>query len=244
MSTFTLKNARIYNGPYDHSGQVNRVDVSAEAAAQDGTTFLNAGAKVNLPGILSATVHVEGFYDSTSIANDTYLFNEAFQTQGVPFSIYGQGSAEGAKGYASSVMQTKYSPKFKVGDLAVFSIDAKGSGSALVRVTSMFPPNTAVSGSAPGNAFQISSVSGNQFLHSFLHVLTMGGSNPAVTVSISSAPAAVGPWTYRITHSTFTAIGAEHKQLVGPVTDTYYRISWTCTGTGASSIIQVGVGVQ
>jgi hypothetical protein len=242
MSKFTFKNASIYNHCYDHSATLNNIELKAEIANKDATAFGSAGWQANYPGMIAVDVHEEGFLDLAESGNDNYLFSKV-GTTGAPLSVYGEGSALTKVGYGFVALESKYNPVLNIGDMAAFRVDAKGSGTALVRITSMNTP-AAVSSTANGTSVQLGTVSATQSLHSFLHVYAASGLSPTLTMSVSSSTSAGGSYTTRLTHTVMNTLGSEYKSAVGPITDTFYRVRWAVTGTNPSFTFAIGVGIQ
>jgi hypothetical protein len=78
-------------------------------------------------------------------------------------------------------------------------------------------------------------VSATQSIYSGLHVLAASGSL-VCTVKSDNSSGFSSPTT-RITHSTFTAIGAEIKSAAGAISDDYWRVDYTVSGSGSFDFI-------
>ncbi|SCL43268.1 hypothetical protein GA0074692_6797 [Micromonospora pallida] len=71
-----------------------------------------------------------------------------------------------------------------------------------------------------------------------------GTATPSVTVTIQSDDAAgMATPTDRLTFTAATVAGGQTLRLAGPITDTYYRATWTVSGTTPSFLFVVALGL-
>ena len=241
MAPFILKKANIYNGAYDHSGEVNSVNLSLAVDMKD-LTALSSSTKANTPGLKDVDLTVNGLYDPADTSNEALLMYNIGQA-GNPISVYPQGATLGNMGYAFNGIESKFSPSFRIGEVAAFSMSAKGAGTAL-SVTSLNTP-VATTGTANGTGYQAGVVLAGELLYSALHVIAWAGTGtPTLTVYLQSSSTQGGSYTTRITHTAFTNIGSEIKSTAGPFTDTWWRVAWVISGTNPSFTFVAGVGSQ
>jgi hypothetical protein len=240
MAIYTLKNATVYQGSLNVSDHTKRVELAADINSRDATALGGGGWQVNVPGLVAVDFHGEANFDTTAQNEPTNYGNIA--RTNIPLSIYGEGAALGKVGYAFQAMQSRFRPALKIGDLAVYSIDASSSGSALVRVTSMSDV-TARTNNSNSQGIQLGAVPAGKSLHSFIHVLSASGTNPTLSVGVWSSSTQNGTYTGKIAHSTFTAPNSEYRNVSGPITDTWYNVHWVVTGTNPSFTFQIGVGI-
>jgi hypothetical protein len=241
MTVYVFKNASIYNGGYDHSGELNSVDLKADVEMQNATTFVST-TKANIPGLIDIDLDVEGFFDASDPGNDALLFGLVGTINNL-ISIYPQGSALGYPGYAFQSAESQYSPKMRIGNVAAFGIKAKGSGLPLVNIDSLFTP-VAQTASGNGTGVNIGAITAGKTLYSFLHVITFGGTAPSITVTVQSSTTQGGTYTTRLTHTSQSGVAMDLKTLAGPITDTWWRVAWSISGTTPSFTFVVGAGIQ
>ena len=84
-----------------------------------------------------------------------------------------------------------------------------------------------------------------KYLYAILHVLAVEGTNPTLDLIVQSDDASgFASAVSRITFTQKTAIGAQFASLVGPITDTYFRASYTIGGTNTPKFtIALAVGI-
>ena len=72
-----------------------------------------------------------------------------------------------------------------------------------------------------------------------------GTSTPTVTFKLQSDDnSSFTSPTDRITFSNITAIGADYQSAAGAITDTYYRLNYTISGTSPSFSIHATIGIE
>ena len=241
MAKQVIKGYRIYINGRDASGDFNRVNLVNEAGELDSTDIGNldksfqAGLRnLQFDGEVFAS-HGSGEVEEAVMA--------LLAAGGKVISVYASDSAGGA-GHAFQAEMTIVSPVMAIGDMSRITVKASQSGGMLVKVTSMEGKAVKTS-SGTGTVRQLVAVGAGLSLHSFLQVLAVSGTSPQLTVTIKSDDAVgFSTPTTQITHSMFNAARAEVKTKAGPVTDTYYRVDWTITGTDPSFTFDVGLGVR
>ncbi len=239
MAPQVLKNARVYLGGLDVSGQSNELALPYESEVKESTTFASGGAREKVCGLLNWSLDLKGFVEYGEGLIDERLFqNVAVPDQ--PASAFVDSTA-GARGYFGKSLQASYAPGAKVGDLMAFAVKIEGSG-GLVRGTLLEVGAKATSGN--GTAQNLGAVLASQYLYGILHVVAWTGLT-SITVKIQSddAEAFTTP-TDRVTFAAATGIGAQFAvPVLGPIADTWWRANWAVVGTG-SALIVVGIGIQ
>ena len=243
MAQFVFQNASIYNGSYDHSGELNQCSLSINVDMKDLTTF-SSSTKANASGLKDMDLSVNGLYDPADPGNEALLVSN-IGGAGNPISIYPQGATLGNGGYAFNGIESKFSPAWHIGEVAAFSMSAKGaSGIAPLNVISMNTP-VATTGTANGTAYQSGVILSNELLYSVLHVFAAAGTGtPTLTVYLQSSATQGGSYTTRITHTAATNITSEIRSVAGPFTDTWWRVAWVISGTNPSFTFALGMGGQ
>jgi len=229
MAEQIYQNAKLYMGGYDFSGQMNSLALSYSAQALDGTTF-GADTKKNVGGVKEVTFNHNGLWES---ALDAQVFADIGAAR-IPSLIAPQTGAEGEVCYLLNAMKAAYNPGAGYGELFKFTVS--GDGDKLVRGTIML--NGAKTSSGSGTAYQVGSASATVTLYSALHVLAASGTLDVTVNSDDNSGFTSG--VQRIAFAQATAIGSEWASLAGPITDDWWRIEYTVSG---SFTFVVGVGI-
>lgn len=240
MTKHVLKKYRIYTNGRDASGDYNRVNLNTEVEELDSTTINTSGDKSFLPGLKAVRFEGEVFASHGDGEVEDAL-HALLAAGGKLMSVYPSETA-GDVGYAFEAEELSISPAMKIGDLSRIVIKAAKSNGVLVRVTSMEGEATKTA-TGTGTARQLGAVAADKTLYSFLQVLSItAGASITVTVKSDDAQAFSTPTT-RITHTAFNAVGAEVKSVAGAITDTWYRVDWTISGSTPSVTFDVGLGI-
>lgn len=249
MPKHILKNVRIFSGGADLTGQSNKVELGGEKDAKEVTNFgsvdLNGDIwKEFLAGLGVADVSMGGQWE----AGDTSkVDDDAFAALGgvgpltvLPSSLSG---AVGDTAYFTSALRTKYQLGDAVGEVAPWQQSGRSTW-PLVRGVSAHPPGTARTATGDGTAQQLGAVPADRCLYAGLHVLSVAGTTPSLTVKIQSDDAgAMSSPTDRITFTAATARGGQIARVAGAITDDYFRPTWTISGTDPSFLFVVVLGI-
>lgn len=214
---------------------------TVEVVALDKTALCDTWQKF-LGGKKSVTWNATLMQDHAEGGLDEVLHGLIGTT--APLSLLPAGSSYGSMGYAMSALELGYTPiQATHGELAMAEVSGVGDGVA-VRGFCLHPPATARTSSANGTATQVGAVSATQRMFASLHVTTVSGTDtPTLTVKVQSAATEGGSYTDRITFSNATAVGGQWSNVAGAVTDTWWRVTWTISGTNPSFEFAVVAGV-
>ena len=131
----------------------------------------------------------------------------------------------------------------QVGVLAMGSVSSSLSTGPLVRGRLLHPSNVARTSSGSGTAVQDAAVGSGQTLYAALHVIAASGGSPTLDVIVQSDDnSGFTSATNRITFSQATTTGAQWGSAVGPITDTYWRVTYTVGGSTPSFAFAVTCG--
>jgi len=243
-----LTGCRIFSGGYDLTGYSNKLEAGAEVEDKDVTTFLpasdpNIGWKKVIGGLGSATIKGGGNWEGTAGAIDEAAWAQLGTV--VPLSVYPADATEGALGYFTQTLTKSYQFLGAVGDVAPWAVEDDSSW-PLVRGFSLEAPGTARTTTGVGTAIQIGTVPTGKFLYAALHVLSVTGTGgPTIAVKVQSDNAQGFPSSAdQITFSTLGTIGSQIARIAGPITDDWYRVSYTITGVGPSFLFVVSAGIS
>lgn len=245
MARFVLLNTRLFAGAVDLTTRNNKVELGVEVEAKSTTSFKPEGTEVweeVLGGLKTLSLGAGGQWeagDASKVDDETW----ADLGSVIPWSACPVGAAEGSLAWLTSALRSEYKLGDAVGEVAPWEAKAGGSG-ALVRGTVAHPPGTARTASGTGTAVNLGALSASQRLYANLHVLSVAGTTPSITVRIESDDASgfLSPTT-RHTFSAATAVGGQSAQITGAVTDTWWRPAWVISGTSPSFLMIVSWGI-
>lgn len=254
MSKAILTNVRLFAGAVDLTGAANQVEVASSVEVKETTNFGSVDAngrlwQENIAGLFSTELNVSGFWEagSGSFVDDDMWAN--FGGVG-PWSVSGpDGSiAEGNTAYLVNAVRTSYSALAAVGDVAPFSGVAMSTG-AFARGVTLLTPSTARTATGTGSIVQIGAVPAGRAMRAALHVVSIAGTTPTFAAILQSA-ATVG-FASPTTRATFTTVSSAagtrsaewQTTAIGPITDAFWRISYTITGTTPSYVVWATAGI-
>lgn len=243
MSAAPLLNARVFHGGLDVSAFSNKVELNWESEDLDTTVLLSSGAKTRIGGLGDTMFSIEGFWEAGDPSKpDNRLFADLASQQ--PVSVGPVGANVGDLAYVVKMMETDYKLGGQVGELLPFSADAAGSG-PLGRGVFLHDPGTARTANGSGTGVLWIAVPAGAQLVAGLHVLSVAGTaSPSITVNVqSSANVGFSSPTTQLSFAAATAVGGQALKLAGPITDTYWRVTYGITGTTPSFLFVVTIGI-
>lgn len=247
MAKHVLKNVRLFAGGVDLTGVTNKVELAGQHETKDVTTFGSTDAngelwKEVLAGLGSAKAQASGFWEAGDASR---VDNDMFATLGAigPWTICPLAATDGSLAYVLSALRTNYSLLDQVGEVAPYAGEAASTW-PLARGKVIHPVGTARSSTGTGTITQLGALATGQSLYVSLHVVSATGTTPSLTVAIQSAAVVgFGSPTTRATFTAATAPGGQVTRIVGPVTDQFWRVSFTISGTTPSFLFAVAAGI-
>lgn len=245
MAKSVLTNVRLFAVAADLTSSSNKVELSAEVEAKETTNYASQGYKEVIGGLASAEISAEGQWE----AADPSKVDDASWAQlgGTgPWSVSANnGAAVGDLAYFTRALRADYKLFGSVGDVAPWTGTAK-SAWPLVRGQFAHPPGTARTASGTGTGLQLGAVPAGKRLFAALHLLSAAGTTPSITARVeSSADNTFAAPTTRLTFAAATAAGGQILRTDGTaVTDTWWRLAWTVTGTTPSFLFAAALGIQ
>lgn len=243
MNQALLRDCKMYVGGYDLSGDMNAHTIDYKAEIKDTTVF-NDTSHRRIAGIKNVTSKHEGLWQSGVGAVDDALFN-SMGLVNVPITVCPTTGGEGEICYSFDAIQASYSPGMKMDDAFRFSVSAEGSdGQNLIHSNVIH--NATKSTTGTGTIFNLGAVGALQGLYGWLHVVAASGGTPNLTVIVQSAAlVGFGSPTTRLTFNAATGIGYQSATpLLGAITDAYWRVSYTISGSTPSFKFIVSLGIQ
>lgn len=242
MANQVLKNARLWIGGYNLSGDANSLALAFSAEQQDDTALEDL-ARSRLAALVNTALQCEGFWDVGAGEPDD-LFGENMALTDIPVSICPiAGAAEGDRAFTFLAGIAEFQRRLPIGELLRFSAGAEGRGVPCVRGEVLHNATRTASGN--GGARQLGALSATQRLYAALHVLAVSGGTPSLTVKVQSDDnSGFTSATDRITFAAKTAVGYEWASVAGAIADDYWRANFTISGSTPSFLFALVAGIQ
>lgn len=243
MSQQVISGRPVWIGEFEFS---NRLQVAAidHGADDHRVTTLNDTGHRHQPGTMKSTgFGLEGFWDASDGADsiDKQMFDN-IAVADKPVSIAAMNGLDGEIAYLMKTIEGEYQHGGAVGDPHGFS-SGGGTTEDLVRGTILGVGNKTVTDT--GTERQLGAASSAQRIFAALHVTAFGGTSPTLDVILQSDVTGFASPADRITFSQATGKTSEYLILDGPITDDYWRISYTIGGTGSPNFaFMIVVGIQ
>lgn len=248
VAKFTLANVRLFAGGADLTTYSNKVELSAEVEEKDVTAFAPTGGvwHESLGGISSTSISGAGQWDAqTTPATGPLLPDDgsfAFVGGIQAVTVCPATAADGAVAWVGGFLRQNYVLGGAVGDVAPWSGMWQGNW-PLGRGVVLAAPTVRTTTGTGTIIGPLPALAATDFLLGTLHVMSVAGTTPSVTATVQSA-AAVGfaSPTTRLTFNAATGIGGQVFRVQGPITDTYWRLNYTITGTTPSLLFMSAIG--
>lgn len=241
MAVEMFDNATIIANDYDLTGDSNSVKVSVKVDMLERLCY-GYTEKRYQAGLRSVDADFSGyvdFDDSTTPKTVDYQMETLLGGAEKPFSIV-VDVTEGSVAHLGQGVLESYSFTIQPQDLGKF--DGKLRGSNRTTRGRLFLPlatRSAASGTSATSPL-LGATLATQTLFACLHVTEFIGTTLQVNLKSVAAPAITGG-TNRIVFAAKTGTGAEFKTQAGPITDTYYYVDWTFTGTSFKAAVTAGI---
>jgi len=230
-----VQNAKVYLGSTDLTGQANAVAVNYSANVLDNTVLGN-DTKSAAGGVKQFDASIEGYWNSTE---DAAVFGNVGGND-VLTVVNGTGIVTDPAFMMACVVGS-YNPSGSHGELLAFSA-AVQSRSNLGRGQLACNAGLTTSGSQSG--VNLGAVSSTQKIVASLHALTVSGTSPTLDVTVESdVDNTFASPTTVLTFSQVTAATALEIEADGPITDTWFRITYTIAGTTPSFAVRAAIGI-
>ena len=236
-------NADIWVEQTDLSNYVNEVMVEAHVNALDATTFGSGGWVANTGGLRSGKVDIKGYWSSATTVDPDPLIQPLLGTTGNPVTIIPTTATVANPCYFGTFLAPTYKTGGKVGDLLTFETnpiaDAPIVRGQVANTTALIATGTTTIlnlGTTP---------TANQAVYANLHVVTVSGGTPSMTVTVQGATSAGfgSPATIVTSSAITTASAVKLKGATGATSNQYYRLSVTITGSTPSFLLYAAIGI-
>ncbi len=249
MGKFILRNVRLFAGGADLTSVNNSVELASEVEEKETTNFGDYDPtsdktwKSVLGGLASTSLSAKGQWEAGDAGKvDDSTWSGMGAVDG--FTACPHTAADGALAWVVKALRSSYKLGGEVGDVAPWEAEAVGSA-PLARGLVAHPPGTARIASGTGTGRELGAVTSAQSLYANLHVLSVAGtSTPTITVRVESDDnSGFTSATTRLTFSAATARGGQSLSVAGSITDTWWRMAWTITGTDPSFLLLASFGI-
>lgn len=243
---FVNSNFGVYFGGYDLSGWHDKLSFPMSIGEVEATAA-GMTAKARLSGVFDYSMEHSGFFDADSAALDIDdVLWAAIGTGDNVLTLFMNGATAAQPAYITRAINLKYRIGDKVGGAFPFNGAAYAQGDPVVRGTIM--QNGAIAASGNGTGRQLGAVAAGKYLYAAIHcTATTGTGDRSLTIKVQSDDnASFTSATDRISFTAITtAVGAQWATAVaGPITDDYWRLSFTKAGTTLSANIVGVIGIQ
>jgi hypothetical protein len=240
-----LLNVRCFAVGADLTGNSNKIELTAEVEDKDSTNYGSNGYKEVLGGLISAEISAEGQWEA---GDDSKVDNASWSQLGGtgPWTVSANNSAAvGDLAYLVNGLRADYKLFDAVGEVAPWTGTAKSTW-PMARGQFAHPPGTARTASGTGTGLNLGAVASGKRLYAALHVLSVAGTTPSLTARVeSSVDNTFAAPTTRLTHTAATAVGGQILRTDGTaITDTWWRVAWTISGTTPSFLFVSSLGIQ
>jgi hypothetical protein len=230
----------------------NEIDLGTDVDAVDVTTFGTVPFKAYTQGLVTVVITANGFHDYSTLQPDS----SSERTRGLvgsiqPVSLSPLGAIDGSVAQLTvGLIQTTARISGKIGDAPGLGLVMQPRGVPLLEGFVTDSGTVDRTATYTGAIAQLGALSATQKVYANVHVLdtTGSGGTPSITARIESdngvgfgTPATV------VTGSALTpTVGtgaSQHLSAAGPITDDYFRLQFTISGTTPHLKIFATIGV-
>jgi hypothetical protein len=214
--------------------QLNHISLDYHSEIADATVF-GATSRARKGTIKASSCTAKGFVGNSTIDSGLYTLGGSDESL---LTVFPTTITEGsAWGYAMLVSLDKLNISGDVGSLLGFDLSAE-SESNLVRATPLTNfLTTPLTSSNSGTIYNVGAVAAGQSLYGGMHITAISGtSTPTITMMIQSGATAgfIGPTVRMYLPATTTTDGVWGTPIAGPITDAYWRTTYTISGGSPS----------
>lgn len=226
MGLFYWQNVKTLAAGLDLTAVTTECKVVTSVDELDITNMASGGTRQRIAGLRDTSIELSGWQDPTTV-DATMFANVGSAVMNV--MVLPDGSADAQPAFFQPGLYGMWSKGGKVGEAAAFSCGWKGSG-ALAQGKVLKGGNLAATGT--GTIMQLGAVGSTQKAYFQIQVTSVTGTTPTLDVIVQSAAlVGFGSPTTRATFTQLNAAGSQHIIVAGPITDAYWRVSYTLAGT-------------
>jgi hypothetical protein len=246
MAVEKFTDARIFFAGHNLTGQSNSVTLNRSAEILDAPVFGNT-TRINAPGLFDYSADVAGFWDTSSDAVIEPLFDELGQiTNSLPLILYPKNT-ENEVAYTFMATQESLELMGTLGDLqpysGTFRVAREEAAQNYHEPVQGYVGATFVLRSSAGNGtgVQAGALTSAQEMV-FASMITAADTLTTMDFILESDDdSGFATATTRATHTFTAANSADMTTVAGPITDDWWRVRWTLTGTSFSGVAVFGI---
>ena len=231
-----LKDCKIYLEGYDLSGFSNQLDLSRSVEVPDRSSFGDVNRRT-MAGGLETIRFTGGGYADLDDGEIEEVLNDNLGVADAVLTVSPEAGAMSDVAYVMKSIVASYEQGGDVGIIYPFKFSASGQTRG-VRGHILYP-KTAISGAGTGTSREEGAISATQDGYGALHIFAI--SDGTLTVTINSDADDVWGGTSRIAFGGKTQVGGYWKTVAGAITDQYWRVEWTFSGTSATFAVGFGI---
>lgn len=244
MAAQTFLQALIGVGAYDLSAASGEVQMSPrKVITKDVPNFAGGGFMHRAVGVREAAFKVVGWSDFAAGQVGQQFASAQLGTQQLAYvAVPGTGAGDPVE-FTRGTISGLSMWGGKVGDASPFALDVEPDAAAVTGL--LAAPLAARIATGSGTAVAATGATATQRVYAALHVTAASGATPSLVAKIQSAPASnfASP-TDRVTFTSTAAAGWQFaSNTVGAITDGWWRVAWTITGTGPSFTFAAMFGI-
>lgn len=236
MAPLTFSNVKLWTGGYDLTAYASECALEWSRDAIDKTAF-GATARARMAGLQSVAFSHAGFYESGTTGQVETVLSANQGVSNRVITVTSSGGVVGDTAYTFRATQGELTPfGGSVGEANKYRLSAVGEDSPLVR--GIIAESRTVTAAGTGTLRQLGTLSATQKLYVATHVTAISGT-AAIEIDIRSDDhaGATSVTTRAFTTTPLAAVGDDWLTVSGPVTDDYWRVDWTITGTGSVTFV-------
>lgn len=241
MAKYVFTDGKLFLGGYDFSSNTNAVTLDVTVDEQDVTTINSGGFKEKLGSLKDSSMSIDGFFEAGAETPDALLGTS------VGSEIICTVVPDAGVGNIAYFLKSKlfsYTILGAIGEVAPFTVSKSNSTDKVVRGTIEIDSDITATGSSTG--IQLGAVAATENIYAAVHCTGVSGtSTPTITFVLESDDNA--DFTSASTIGTFTSITAITSEILkvsGAITDDYFRLSYTVSGTTPSFSIHATLGIE
>jgi hypothetical protein len=237
MAHIVLKDVSVYAGGYDLTGDTNSVALDYGADMVEDTVFRQDTHGMRA-GLKTVSFSMEGYTDGTH--TDTALYDQ-IGLEDLPLTAMTAGPTEGNTAYSFLTAVSEFQPaNGAVGEMAAYSASAAAMGDLIKGYSLANVENADTTGATTG--VQAGAATATQTIYAAIHVLNSGTGTLDAVIESDDNAGFTSPVT-RFTFTQATGVTSEWLTLAGPVTDDYWRVSYTIAGADPDFTFIVFFGI-
>jgi len=243
VGTLAIKDAYVYTGGHDFSGDINTWKLGGEGEPQDCSNMRSGGWREYKLGLKKSMFEMAGHAQyAAADATDPETFNNLGVTNRVLTT--GASEVEATPAYFHRAMQADFTMGGPIGGMAPFRVTANGTDgpTGVVQGQLAVKMTTVTTTGAKGTALNLGLVGAGQYLYATLHLLGTAGTSITALVE-SDEDNTWSSATTRIAFGAQTAVnGYWGTRVAGAIAnDDWFRLNVTAI-TG-SWVIAAAIGI-